>query len=92
MLTYKQYKEKALKNPDFRMEYEDYKPVYEFARSLVKRRRERNMTQKALADKVHTKQSAISRLESGYYNPSLKLLMDIAKALNCKLVITLEPV
>ena len=91
MLTYKEYKEKALKNPDLRMEYEDYKLVHEFARSLVERRRERNMTQKALADKVHTKQSAISRLESGYYNPSLKLLRDIAKALHCKIVITLEP-
>ena len=43
--------------------------------------------QKELAEKIGTKQSAISRLENGDYNPSVELLSKIAEALDKELVI-----
>lgn len=91
MMTYREYKEKALKNPNFRFEYDKLRPEYDLAVSLARKRAESMLTQKALAQKLHTKQSAISRLESGLYNPSIKFLKDVAKALNCKLNITFSP-
>lgn len=90
MITYKEYKEKALKNPRFKEEYEKLRPEYELTSALVRKRIERNMTQKDLAKKLHTKQSAISRLESGTYNPTLGFLKDVAAALGSKLNISLN--
>ena len=41
-----------------------------------------NMTQEELANMVGVRRETIGHLEKGRYNPSLKLAMDIAKALN----------
>jgi len=48
-------------------------------------RKEKNLTQKGLAELIGTKQSNISRLESGNYNPSLELLTKIAQVMGKKL-------
>ena len=42
------------------------------------------------ADKIKTKQSAISRLESGEYNPSIELLAKVANALGKELQINFQ--
>lgn len=42
-------------------------------------RRQFNLSQSELADKVVVRRETISSLENGKYNPSLKLAMDIAK-------------
>jgi transcriptional regulator with XRE-family HTH domain len=39
------------------------------------------MTQEQLAERVGTKKSNISRLESGRYNPSLDFLVKVAEGL-----------
>ena len=41
-----------------------------------------NMKQEDLAEIVKVRRETIGNLEAGKYNPSLKLAMDIAKALN----------
>ncbi|GHU30983.1 hypothetical protein FACS1894172_05110 [Spirochaetia bacterium] len=48
-------------------------------------RKEKNLTQKDLAVLVGTRQSNISRLESGNYNPSLEFLNKIAIAMGKEL-------
>ena len=48
------------------------------------------MTQKDLAEKIGTKQSAISRLESFDANPSFKFLKKVAKAFDAKLVVQFQ--
>jgi DNA-binding XRE family transcriptional regulator len=52
---------------------------------IIRLRVENNLTQKQLAEMVNMKQSNISRLESGEYNPSVELLKKIADALDKKL-------
>ncbi len=42
-------------------------------------RKENNIQQAELAEKVGVRRETIGNLENGRYNPSLKLAMDIAK-------------
>lgn len=42
-------------------------------------RKAMNLQQTELAEKVGVRRETIGKLENGYYNPSLKLAMDIAK-------------
>ena len=57
----------------------------EVARQLRAVRRSRGITQEVLAERVGTKKSNISRLESGRYNPSLEFLVKVAGGLGTKL-------
>ncbi|MCM1334957.1 MAG: helix-turn-helix domain-containing protein [Bacteroides sp.] len=57
----------------------------ELAAMIKKARKDLNLTQKDLADKVGTNQSYVSQLENGYISPSLSHAMAIAKELHIKL-------
>lgn len=50
----------------------------ELKTKIVEFRREQNITQGELADRVGVRRETIVRLERGQYNPSLKLAYDIA--------------
>ncbi len=79
----------ALKNPEFKKGYDELELEFSIIEQIIKRRLEKGLTQKQLAEKVGTKQSAIARLESGNSNPSVAFLDKIAKALESKLQISL---
>jgi len=87
MKSFKEFKKKALEDLDVFKEYEKMRPEFELAYSLIQKRLARKLTQAALAKKVGTQQTAIARLESGSYNPSVKQLVKIAKALDARLEI-----
>ena len=53
----------------------------EVAQQLREVRKSQGMTQELLADRVGTKKSNISRLESGRCNPSLDFLVKVAGGL-----------
>ena len=53
----------------------------EVAQQLREVRKSQGMTQELQADRVGTKKSNISRLESGRYNPSLDFLVKVAGGL-----------
>jgi len=80
---------KALKNPEFKKEYDALELEYSIITQVLKKRLEKGLTQKQLAKKIGTKQSAIARLESGNSNPSIEFLEKIAKALDSKLQVSL---
>ncbi|MDD3861293.1 MAG: helix-turn-helix transcriptional regulator [Candidatus Gracilibacteria bacterium] len=88
MKNYSTFKNRLLQNKKIRKEYENLAPEFAIAESIIKKRIENGLSQSALAKKIGTKQSAISRLESGNYNPSIKLLEKVAKALSLKLEIS----
>lgn len=81
---------KALKNPEFKKEYDALEAEYSLIEQLIGKRLEKGLTQKELASKIGTKQSAISRLEGGKFNPTLSLLNKVARALNTKIHISLN--
>lgn len=54
----------------------------EYISNLKKYRQEAGMTQEELANIVGVRRETIGRLESALYNPSLKLAVDISRALN----------
>ena len=64
----------------------DQKTILSFKRARIKKR----LTQGELAKIVGTKQSAISRFESGRYNPSVEFLMKLAKALGKRIEVRLK--
>ena len=53
-------------------------------------RKAQGMTQESLAERVGTKKSKISRLESGRYNPSLDFLVKVADGLGKQIQIKVK--
>ena len=77
-------------DPAFKREYDALEPEYAVIRAVIGKRIEKKMSQKQLAQKIGTKQSAISRLESGNANPSMKFLQKVAVALDSRLSISFQ--
>jgi len=88
--SFKKHFDKAMQDPEIKAEYDRLGPEYEIIEAIIKKRIEKNMSQKELAQKMGTKQSALSRLESGTYNPSLLFLKKVATALDAKLSISIK--
>ncbi|MGI9110919.1 MAG: helix-turn-helix domain-containing protein [Gaiellaceae bacterium] len=61
------------------------------AGAVAQRRVERGLSQRELAQRVGTTQSAIARLESGGRPPRIDTLLRIADALDCDLHVDLAP-
>ena len=74
-----------LKNEEVKKEYDLLETEYKIIEEIIMARKEKKLTQKGLAELVGTKQSNISRLESGNYNPSLDFLQKVAGAMGKKL-------
>ena len=53
-----------------------------FGQKIKNRREELGYTQEELAQKVHTTQPYISRLERGWFNPSMQMIVKISTVLN----------
>lgn len=83
-------KKELLSDPEVKKEYDRLGPEFAIISQLIELRAKKHLTQKALAKKLGTKQSAIARLESGNGNPTLEFLQKTAKALNKKLVISFQ--
>jgi len=87
--SYKQFKKGLLKDKQIKQAYDKLGPEFAVIEMIIRRRTEEGLSQKELARRIGTKQSAISRLESGTYNPTLAFLQKVGDALNAKLKISL---
>jgi len=87
MKYYKNLKNQLLKDKKIKKAYNDLEPEFAVIQMIIAKRLRAGLTQAQLAKKIGTKQSAISRIEQGSYNPSLAFLIKIAKALDAKLEI-----
>ena len=83
-------KKELLKNTDGHKEYKRLAPKYKLISQIIGMRMKKGLTQKDLANKLDTKQSAIARLESGNYNPTWEFLQKTAAALGRKLTVSFE--
>ena len=90
--TFKSFRDKALKNPDVKAEYDALAPLFNIKKQLVSARLSKGVTQEQIALKIGTSKSNISRLESlnNTYMPNLGTLMKYAEALGLKLDIGLR--
>jgi len=88
--TYRQLKRELFKDKKIKEAYEKIGPEFAVIEMIIEKRIEKGLSQKELAKKVGTKQSAISRFESGTYNPSLSFLHKVVEALDAKLKIALK--
>ena len=62
MTNWDTYKQKLLKDPEFKKLYEDSQPEFEIAKAIIRARIQNKITQKELAEKMNTTQSVISRV------------------------------
>lgn len=85
MTDWNTFKQKLLKDPEFRKLYDESQPEYEIARAIIRARIEKKMTQKELAKRMHTTQSVISRVEQAKTSPSISFLKRLATAINTTL-------
>jgi len=86
-MNHEEAKKILLSDPEVKKEYDALELEYAIKDALIKLRIEKGLTQRDLAELIGAKQSAIARLESGRYNPSVKLLGKIAAATGKKLSI-----
>ena len=86
-----EYKERKMKDPEFRKAYEELQPEMSVIRAMIEARTSKNMTQKEVSEKTGIAQTEISRLENGTRNPSIKLLQRLADGLDMDLNVTFTP-
>ena len=91
--TFKNFKDKALSDPEFKKEYEAIAPVWEVRKKLIKLRLKEGKTQEQVAKLMGTQKSNISRLESGekVSFPTLGTISKYANALGYKINLEFEP-
>ena len=76
-----------LKNKEVQKELKKNEAEYKIIEEIITARKEKNLSQKDLAELIGTRQSNISRLERGNYNPSLDFLNKVAHAMGKELVV-----
>jgi DNA-binding XRE family transcriptional regulator len=84
-MTWNKAKAIILENEEVQSELKKNEAEYKIIEEIIMARQEKHLTQKELAELIGTKQSNISRLESGNYNPTLDLLNKIAQAVGKEL-------
>ena len=90
MSKWRDLEKELLSDPKVKKEYDRLAPRYAVISQLISARLKKRMTQRDIAEKLGTKQSAIARLESGNVNPSLEFLQKIAQVMGYKLSIHLS--
>lgn len=73
-------KKELLRNPVVAREYKKLEPKYRIISAMIGIRNQMKLTQAQLAKKLGTKQSAIARIESGDFNPTIDFLQKLATA------------
>lgn len=87
-MNHNEIKKLLLDDREIESEYNELSPIYELKKEIIRLRIEKGLSQKDLAALMGTKQSAISRLENGSYNPSVEFLNRIAHTLGKELHIS----
>lgn len=76
-------------DPEYKREYEALEEEFNLVKELISARIRAKLTQKQIAEKMHTKQSFISKLEGGQHKFNVDTLTRYAKATGSKLEIKL---
>jgi len=80
------------KDPEYAKAYDALEDEFTLATAMIEARAHAGLTQEQLAQRMHTTQAVIARLESGRVKPSTRTLERLAAATGMKLRISFEPV
>ncbi len=84
------FERELLKDAKVKAAYDLLEPRYSLIRQVLDARIKKNMSQKEVARKMGTKQSAIARFESGNTNPTLSFLERLSRAIKAPLTISIS--
>ena len=90
MSKWENLEKELLSDKATKKEFDRLAPRYAIISELIAARIKNKMTQKDVAKRIGTKQSAIARLESGNVNPSLEFLQKVAHVMGYKLTVRLQ--
>ena len=79
------------KDPKYVAAYDALAEEFSLAASMIEARAHAGLTQEQLAERMHTTQAVIARLESGRVKPSTRTLERLATATGMRLRISFEP-
>ncbi len=92
MKSFKQFFDDQMKDREFREAWEDGLVEHELVMRMIEQRIYNGLTQAELAKRIGTKQSAISRFETGQCTPRIDFLAKLARALGARIVVEdIEP-
>lgn len=74
-----------LRDPEFREQWEADEPEFQLRKAIIQARLDTQMTQAQLAEATGMDQRAISRIETGGTNPTLRTMGRIAQGFGKKL-------
>jgi len=90
-MTHEKLKNKALKKAAVKKKYDKLEPEFTLLREMLRARNKAGLSQAEVAQKMGTKSTAITRLESslssGKHSPSLATIKKYLEALDCRLEI-----
>jgi ribosome-binding protein aMBF1 (putative translation factor) len=80
------------KDSEYVKAYDALEEEFALAAVMIKARARAGLTQEQLAQRMHTTQAVIARLESGRVKPSTRTLERLAAATGMRLRISFEPI
>ncbi len=86
-MKFSDHKKQLMKDPEFKKAYDELEIEFAIASASIRARKKHNLSQKQLAEKLGTKQSVISRVETAQTTPSVSFLKRFAKAFGGKVEI-----
>ncbi len=90
--NFDQYLEEHLRDPEFAARFRDAGEAWDVSLQVASLRERAGLSQKQLAERLHTSQQQVSRLESpAYEGHSLRMLRKVARALGARLRVVIEP-
>ena len=90
--TIKSFRRKALGNSEVKSEYDALSPAFEMKRQMIALRKKAGLTQEEMAERLGTKKSNISRLESvtSDISPRLATIEQYARVLGYGIKVKFE--
>ena len=83
---------KARQQEGYQEAYDALEEEFALVAALIKARMEAGLTQQQVADRMHTTQGNVARIEGGRILPSTRTLRRYAEATGHRLKITFEPI
>lgn len=83
---------KWVKNPEYRTAYDALEEEFALAAAIAEARARAGLTQEEVAERMHTTQGNVARMEAGRTMPSARTLARFAEAVGAKLKISFEPI